>query len=516
METSSSNTHKNNPLKGYRFLSFTSLCYLSVISFIFIDLISIIPSPFAFIVPVQALITILLLMAWKEKKQRFNFSVGFILLAIFFFRLVFRSALVQQPSWGFRAGTIATPFINSIEYILILCLHPTSFDWFQKTVKTFHQMKTSIQIAFACLTITALTILFSLFSSNHITRDGLDWIQRAVNDNWYEYIREPLTIGMYTFGSYIGWNLFGATSYQVIQSLSIMAGIWFFIWLFAFTFEKFLETIDKILTTFLVVSSGGLFVLFFGHIEVYPIFIAGILPSFYFAQRYLNNKNGILYVGTSFSLALLLHLSAGWLIPAFFLLPFIHKNNKKFHDLFSLTISFFTIQLIFWLLLFIFAYQASFQRIFSELHEQFFVGPDRGMFIPLQSVFSWFHIEDMMNEYLYLSIPCCILVPIVIVKLFKSLNNETLFYGTAALGYLIYSLLWNYDRGFPEDWDLFSPLVLFILLFQIQVLLMNPTNQDEKENNRIILYITTLGTLYFSILQIIFHHTIPFKHVSFY
>lgn len=506
-----------------RLSRFSFFVWVTLLAYIVLD---IIPSFFnTYVLPLgliflfEAILFSLLWFAWKQYKGNINVGFAFVLIMIFLFRIVYRLSLSSTliggiELWGFRAATIHQPFIGLFWFgIGTLGLHPIIFvqlkDWANQTSQLNHSQKR----IYDCFGLFLIALLFWLLRSSHISRDGMDWILRSTKPVWHLYMREPLTIGLHRL-AYLTVRPFFSTmrditlASKILPFLSIMAGVWSTYWFWRLIRTQWQDKVDRILALLLALASGGWIMLYFGHIEVYPILIAGLLPAFYYAQRYLGGLGSITSVAIWFSIAFLLHLSAGWLLPAFILLPFLGQERMSpLKDIICFVAIFVSIQAVFWLGLLVFFYDASLTALLARLHETFNVGPDRAMFLPPSAWFNPERLLDLLNELIYLSFPCLILIPLAFVTFIRHKNKQGWFWFLLCAGYSIYFFLWNPDRGFPEDWDLFSPLVPLYVLFILHTLLNSSKRRKEW------LYLVSVGMISYSLTQILFHFLIPFSRL---
>ncbi len=152
-----------------------------------------------------------------------------------------------------------------------------------------------------------------------------------------------------------------------------------------------------------------------------------------------------------------------------------------------------------------YGYEGSVATFLARLHETFFVGPDRAMFLPSTL---WFHpqrLYDLINQYFYLSVPCMFLIPVGVLAAIQRGNRVVAFYALAAAGYFLYTFFWNPDRGLPEDWDLFSPWASLLVLFLTQSILGTKTEEHPYTE---LFYLIVVGSLPFAAAQVYFHHTV--------
>lgn len=461
----------------------------------------------------EAFITLQLILAWQARTGRISLALLYLLGILLFIRLIFLFFPGSFGFWGFRAGSVMNPGLGALVYGPgVAGLHPTVFQWFLRAGGFVEKRSTVIKCLLLAGWLMLLAAAFWSLPSTHITRDGFDWIQRTTQPVWHLYVREPLTIGLYRLVFLFAWARWEMTSFQVIATLSALAGVWWALWYGLFLREKVKDAAGRGLGWLLAVASGGMSVLFFGHIEVYAIFLAGMMPVFFFTQRYINGQGGIRPVAVSFSIAFLLHLSAGWLLPAFLILPFCREKQEnplgeaaQFGGVFA------AVLLLFWGGLAFFCYDGGVLQMLARVYEDFNTGPDRAMFLPSWLWFDRARLLELLNSYVYLSVPCLVLVPIALAVLPAVFNRETFFWLMTAGGYFLYSFFFNPDRRFPEDWDLFSGLALFTILLQVHVLLASGEGKGEAlEQRRALVYLAGMGAAGYAAAQVWYHHTVPF------
>ena len=405
--------------------------------------------------------------------------------------------------WAFQVNGIKSMPLSFLWYAIgIVSLHPAVFRLFQTPIRTLHVSRTQ-RILLSCLSAFILGWIFWEYRSVNITRDGFDWIKRATEPVWHLYLREPLTIGLHRLIFVTAWKFFEMTSVTGIALLAIVSGVWSIFWMNAFIRENFESVLSRRLAWLLLLSSGGFSILLFGHIDIYPVFTAGLIPALFYAQRYYKNQTGLWQAALFFSIAFLLHLSGGWLIPAFFFLPFI-VNKNWLRDSIIFWSVFLLVQFLFWSFLLFGFYDGSLLNLLARLYEEFNVGPDKSMFIPWWAVLAPRHLLDTFNDYLYITAPGVLLLPFTIRLVYQHYSRQLVFWGLLVLGYFLFTFLWNPDRLFPEDWDLFSAFAFLVSLFNMQILLSS--SSDCKPH----VYIATMGTISFVMIQIWFHHITPF------
>ncbi len=514
-----------------RLFSLTALCVVAGAAYILVDLIPVFfpekTISYLLIAVLEGILVLQLILAWGQSLNRLSLPHLYLFFMLFGLRLLYRLSGNDPVMWGLRMGAVHNAVLGLILYgVGIVRLHPAMFQFSQKRCQVLASSAVWIRLVLAGGLVLFMAFLFRTFPSSHITRDGFDWIQRTALEEsvWHLYMREPLTIWLYRTVFLFGWERFEMTSADVIATLSILAGVWWTAWFLLFVRERMDDIFDCMIALTFALASGGMLVLFFGHIEVYPIFIAAVMPAFYFVQRYFNGKGGLSWAALSFSIAFLFHLSAGWLLPALVLLPFLNRQRESWKkDVLTFWGAFSIVQVLFWGSLLVFCYSSSVDAILARLHVTFNVGLDKRMFLPQ---WLWFHplrLIDLFNEYLYLSIPCVVLSPLALFYGWCRRSRETLFWMVAAAGFFIYSFFWNPDRGFPEDWDLFSALPFFGSLFLIHLFLPASNRDGENdsakteltEQGRTLIYIAAFGCFPFACSQVWYHYCVPFVSAAF-
>ncbi|MBD3266498.1 hypothetical protein GF373_07490 [bacterium] len=502
------------------FFSWPAVIGVALFAFIFADCI-----PWAADAALLVLITICflecflflqLIFAWYYAASGGKGFQIYVLVALLLFRLGFRLYEPGAGMWVYQAAGVMDWELAFLWYALGVCMiHPSGYRLVFERLRIPPPSNRFTQVAIGAGMLVFCAWLFWVYRSAYITRDGFDWIQRAVEPVWHLYMREPLTIGLHRAAFLLGWHGFGVTSASMIAILSIAAGLWSLVWFYRFTTHKLYNFQAQGLAWLLLIASGGFSILLFGHIEVYPLLVAGLVPVFYYASRYLEEKNGIVIVAIAYAIAFLLHLSAAWLLPAMLVLPWI-KQKPAWKEIGKFAAVFGGVQLVFWGWLLIAYYHADLPAMLARLHETFFVGPDQAMFLPYFAVVHPAHFADLLNDLLYITAPGMILLPFTLWYVRWHAKRDDLFWGLAAGGYFLYILLWNPDRGFPEDWDLFSPFALILTMFHINVLLGNrgaeePSAEENPKRSGLpahgaLLYTAAMGVLPYILIQIRFHH----------
>lgn len=468
--------------------------------------------------------------AWALTRRSLSLDWILLFALLFFFRLVFRAQNEMTSMWCLRVSQVYSPRLGFLWYAIgIVGLHPSVMRWLRGRFNRRIPLTRVQSVILTAICGALLSALFWGLRSTNMSQDGADWVLRTREPVWYLYMREPLTIGLYR-AVYLALQPVGSVaSRTVIALISVVSGVWSLFWFDRLFREAFRDGFSVFVGWLTIAASGGTLLLFLGHIEVYPVFIAGLAPSLYTARGYMAGERSIAVVGLCFSVLFLLHLSAAWLLPGFLLLPFLRcERRNPWKDLAIFVGLFAVVQLSFWGLLLQTCYGGNLRWMSARMHETFFVGLDRAMFLPATAILHPRHISDLLNEYFYLSPTVAFLLPFALLLLVRERQRASLFWLLLFAGYFSYTICWNPDRGFPEDWDLFSPLVPLALLVPLQLLSnrergceeIQPTKgqlsfrwMSDREGFRDVIYLTAVGALPYVCTQVWYHHTVLFSRV---
>ncbi len=468
--------------------------------------------------------------AWAITKRRLSLDWVLLFALLYFFRLVFRGQSEMPSMWCLRVSQVHSPPLGFIWYAIgIVGLHPQVLSLLRERFnRPAPPAPTRRWVQIAVCGALLLTLFWALRSTNW-SRDGVDWILRTQEPVWYLYMREPLTIGLYRALYLALQPVFRLSSLTVIALISVVSGVWSLFWFDRLFREAFRDGFSVFVGWLTIAASGGMLLLFLGHIEVYPVFVAGLAPCLYTARGYMAGERGIVGVGLCFSILFLLHLSAAWLLPGFLLLPFLRcERRAPWKDLAIFAGLFAVVQLSFWGLLLQTYYGGDVKEMAERMYVTFFVGLDRAMFLPATAILHPRHISDLLNEYFYLSPLAAFLLPFALLSLVRARQRASLFWLILFVGYFSYTICWNPDRGFPEDWDLFSPLVPLALFMPLHLLSIREDGRDVTQptegqlsfrwtSDRAgfvdVIYLAAAGTLPYVCAQVWYHHTVLFSRV---
>ncbi len=363
------------------------------------------------------------------------------------------------------------------------------------------------------ITLPIVLLTLWLVRSQNLSPDGYDWLVHSIHPrHWIRYLREPLGTLVFRCATIIGIWIGSWPAMISIALTTYLCGFATVAILWPTLGHVTPEKSERFLWLLAILASGGFTQLFIGNIEIYAVLMVAFTAFLYCAFGYLRGVKSPTIVAFSFAVLFVTHLSAGWWIPAFLLLPYLcwkHGNEgerrwRRDTGLLAILSMGCVLLFVFWLL------QHGYGGDTHAMWEHFWgpqvmqVGSDGAMFRTASEIVSANVILTMWNEYFHLSPIMCGLALYYICRPFRpAAERETLFVGLLAGLYLIYSIVWRPDRKFPQDWDLFSGLTLPAVLF----LLLCFRSKIEDPAKRLFLirpFVTFSGSL--AILQVLYNN----------
>jgi len=164
----------------------------------------------------------------------------------------------------------------------------------------------------------------------------------------------------------------------------------------------------------------------------------------------------------------------------------------------------------FWLFVLQYGYLGDHRALWDHFwsDEVMYVGTDAAMFRKVDAFLSFEYYRIMLNEYFYM-MPGVFLLIAVLAGAFprcKSGDSWDRWLLVAGGFYFLYTIVWNPDRHFPADWDLFSGLTIPAVLIVGGV--MSRLRLPEKAVLYILYQATVFSGLYL-ILQLLRNHFKP-------
>ncbi len=325
------------------------------------------------------------------------------------------------------------------------------------------------------ITIPIILLFLWLFHSQNLSPDGYDWLVHSIHPrHWIRYLREPLGTLVFRGATLIGIWIGAWPPLASIALTTYLCGFATVAILWPTLGYLAPEKDERLLWLLALLSSGGFTQLFIGNIEIYAVLMVAFAGFLYFGIAYLHSTRSAAAVGISFAVLFATHLSAGWWIPAFLLLPYLrYRIQAKRTDLWirdtASIVGIFAICIVsfaLWMLWYGYGgdAQAMWEHFWGPQVMQ--VGADGAMFRTASEIASPNTILTMVNEYFHLSPILCGLVLYFVCRPFRPrIGSNEIFLGLLAGFYFVYSIVWRPDRKFPQDWDIFSGLTLPALFF---------------------------------------------------
>lgn len=365
----------------------------------------------------------------------------------------------------------------------------------------------------AWITIPVVLLFLWPFYSQNLSPDGYDWLKHSIQPgDWIRYLREPFGTMIFRWATIVGMRIGGWDAIISIGLTTYLCGIVTVVLLWQCLGHLCSEEKERFLWLLTALASCGFTQLFIGNIEIYAVLMVAFTLFLFVALRYLHGVCRPVWVGLTFALLFVTHLSAGWWIPAFLLLPWIRRfklggsARSVLNETAVLAVSSAVPVMLFVLWLLWYGYGGDPAAMWDHFWgpEVMLVGADGAMFRTASEILSRRFLLTMLNEYFYLSPVACSLLLFLVCRPFRpSLDRETMLIALLAGPCFVYSIVWRPDRKFPQDWDIFSGLTVPALLFLLLCLRQRVT--DTEERFRIIRPLVTFsGTLV--ILQVLYNH----------
>ena len=211
------------------------------------------------------------------------------------------------------------------------------------------------------------------------------------------------------------------------------------------------------LIVWLVIASQGYMQLFFGYVENYTFYTAGVALYLWLALRYLRGVGSLILPGAALVLNLALHLSSAILIPSFGFLVIAavlqaERRRSAIRD------ALFTLALVIALRQVFAAIEPGYD-IIATLWDTSGVALTREQESVPGYMLSWMHIRDFFNEQLLIGplglllfLPALAFLPGA-----RGTRGTSIFLGIAGATYLATSwLAGDSNLGYARNWDLLA------------------------------------------------------------
>ncbi len=467
-------------------------------------------------VPFYCILLSLTIMRIKERIPEYGtrlVMVPAILISLF----IAIGLLIDMPRsfWAYIVPRYLSVSVRVVwMQLTFLLLHPDVFRHVCRWCSNAHEWLKSNGYYGWKIWVPALIVgmLLWLIRSQNISYDGYDWLLVTVlPKHWILYLREPLSLLILRGATFWGAKLFHWGPYCSITVVTIACGILTTI-LLSRVVSWLAPKPYAAMILVLAASCGGYTQIFAGNIEVYAILHLGLAFYLFTAMKYVRDGWPGWAPGIAFGMLFCIHLSAGWWLPAFLLLPWLKivKNGAQQNSLFDAGI-YYLASLAFVVAFFSFLAQHGYDGNFIQLFGHFFsdqvmyVGTDAAMFRPASDYFTWDYYMDMANEFFYLAPAAVILFVVLLVSIHRwgGFDPALAWISVIAFWYFIYTITWRPDRLFPMDWDLFSGLTIPAVLLIGGLVSRLKLNQTAVSY---LLYQATVFSFIYLLLQLTRNH----------
>lgn len=397
-------------------------------------------------------------------------SAAPLLLCLYLLVLLFNQD--NQGLWGLSA------FYKKPRWVLGILvwawqwsLFPPYGRWMQRLLMSFARIRfRGIWTAWALI----LFALFLLLRDRAISLDGYEWIETTHNNRWCLYLREVYTILLFRV-FYLGLRLGSISAEWTIVVVSAGCGI---------IFLRMLPVLARLiypigvrrraLMVLGICATYGIVQLFFGHIEVYGLLLAGTMIYMILALRYLREENaGFPSVAIAHGVLMGFHVGAIWLLPSCIALPFLKK--KRAYSRSPAPALELVRGLVIWIVtgvllivpILLYGYKGNPIAFYSRAFQSVTDTPDSRIFLPLAGLFSGAHILDILN-LAFLNLPVILILVFYhwILRLHSDTKDITLqFLFVALVSTLFFAFTYRLGRGAMKDWDSFSLTVMIAAVY---------------------------------------------------
>ncbi len=361
--------------------------------------------------------------------------------------------------------------------------------------------------------IALIAAIFMWFlRSQNISPDGYDWLEHsAYTGHWVRYLREPFGTFLFFLFVQFGAKVFHWAPYISITVLNILCGIAATLFLRR-VFRYAVPEPFSGAALLLLLCSYGYAQVFVGNIEIYALLQTGLSIFLYAVVRYLEDEWPVWIPGFIFGALICLHLSTGWWLPVFLAVPFLKLQSggsigSPLRASGALIAGFWGFAIPFGLFVWLYGYGGDFKAMWDHFWgpQVMNVGADGAMFRSFSAFINFDVYLAMFNEY------CC-MIPGGILLLFAIAASRfrvspwtpfCQWTGLMTALYLLYSVVWNPDRHFPADWDLFSALTIPAILLIAQWMARLPL---RRETIFYLYYQATVFSGLYLLIQLIRNH----------
>jgi tetratricopeptide (TPR) repeat protein len=408
----------------------------------------------------------------KNTQGGYLFAAYYLVISLFFLATFFPEARVWGVNWWAYLPVVIK---YSLLLIGIVALPAVSY-WSRKLKRGDSSVQGSDQKFTDYLLPVFLTIvLFSLFfvifrGSTHFLGDGYQLLARLADRvpsmKAWDYGTSLIQDGLFSLLS----GPHEARALLTFQILSVVSGIGLLIGVALVTRALYNHNLQRFLF-FLGLASGGYMLMFFGYVENYSLFVAGVMLYALVGLAVFRKKVSRWWVLPLLVLTLFLHLFGVTLLPSLFYLMLRDSRLGRWLGNISLKTKLLIAAALVVLLFLSYYYLRANYYFFTFALLP--IVPDR-FTVENDTLFSLKHIADISNLLMLLVPGLPVFLTMFLMSPAKGLLNraEYRFLLILVLSTLGAVYVFNPGIGMPRNWDLFSlagvPLAVLCFYYALE------------------------------------------------
>lgn len=298
---------------------------------------------------------------------------------------------------------------------------------------------------------------FLAFRNRFVNPDGLSLLQLVARDvperGAFLTYDSPMESFIHSKFWYYTNSLFGWDVRQSYHALSALAGGPFVLTVLVFALLSGMRRWGLFLVLFF---SGGFMQLFFGDIEHYAwvslLLLAYLVSAYFFIWK----RMSLIIPCILISVAMSFHLLAAWLLPSTaYLVLIAFRRGKHVQAVLGISAG---VAILGALAIYFNSSGLPISQLFSKSHA---FGLARGEFsrylnLGQTDVFYFFEVFNL----LLLLYPAMLVIPFLLVTRKIMPSRENKFLGICLASSLLFALIWNFQLGVYNDWNLFAPFLI--------------------------------------------------------
>ena len=390
-------------------------------------------------------------------------------------------------SFGFSAWKLLTDngvfrhaFITPIAFVGVVGVVAVIWYTVSRKVSENESLRLSVRriLESKILQFVAWLLLLSTFwllQTTVILGDGID-IVRNLDTPAYTSTRWYLSYQIISiFYRVVGKNL-GFSALESLRLISSLSGATTAILTLKIADELFDDRMNKLLYAWLFPSAYGVIQLWFGYAEIYPVVTLGWAILIWAYLRVINGKMSLRLASVLTGIVYLLYLGNVLIVPAYVFLLFV--TLRRYPDVksrvYELALSgVFLLGPILLLIFYKFNPRTFYKFWQSQVASSNIVRgtSSASIFYSVHALISRQHLIEILSEWSLLDSTGFVMLLVSPVLWLCLKNGRTQINRTKLVlllvitgPYIAYSFLMEPLLGYPQDWDLFSYIALFISL----------------------------------------------------